>query len=382
MNHTEHQHSLFSECIENEEYLTTQIITYIGNKRALLDFIGEALNKVKKKLNTDKLDIVDLFSGSGIVSRYFKQHSRHLIANDLEGYSYVINKCYLSNKSEINFDEINKWYNYLVDEIDKNNLKSGFISEMYAPKQIDHINIDERVFFTPRNAKFIDTVRQLINDIPLEYQCFFIAPLISEASIKNNTSGVFKGFYKNSKTGIGQYGGNNRDALSRIKRNIELKYPVFSNFECSVEVFKKDANDFAKNMAPADLVYIDPPYNQHPYGSNYFMLNLINEYIRPSEVSNVSGIPTDWNRSAYNKKQKSKIAFSELCNNLNAKYLLISFNSEGFITKDEMISILSNIGKVEHMEKKYYTFRGSRNLNNRNIHVHEYLFLVEKYNDK
>ena len=46
---------------ENEDYLTTQIITYIGNKRSLLSFIGEAVNIVKKNLHKDKLEIVDLF---------------------------------------------------------------------------------------------------------------------------------------------------------------------------------------------------------------------------------------------------------------------------------------------------------------------------------
>ena len=86
---------------ENEEYLTTQIITYIGNKRSLLGFIGDAVDVVKGKLKKEKLDIVDIFSGSGIVSRYMKQHASKLIANDLEEYSYVLNKCYLSNKDSI-----------------------------------------------------------------------------------------------------------------------------------------------------------------------------------------------------------------------------------------------------------------------------------------
>jgi adenine-specific DNA-methyltransferase len=138
-----------------------------------------------------------------------------------------------------------------------------------------------------------------------------------------------------------------------------------------------------------DLAYLDPPYNQHPYGSNYFMLNLILENKYPENISNVSGIPDNWNRSAYNKKQSACSALSELVNNIKAKYILISFNSEGFISLDEMKDMLEKIGKVQVLETSYNTFRGCRNLkalskgnyaekSNRDIHVTEYLYLLEK----
>ena len=222
---------------ENEMFLTSQIITYIGNKRSLLGFIGDAVAIVKKKLKKEKLDVVDIFSGSGIVSRYLKQHSSKIIANDLEDYSYVLNKCYLSNKNEVDMDELISWYNYLKENLD-GELNDGIISEMYAPKDINNIKLGERCFYTTRNAKYIDTARQLIENIPERYRIYFLAPLLTEASVKNNTSGVFKGFYKNSKTGIGQFGGNDENALSRIKRDIDLPFPVFSNYNCDVEVYK------------------------------------------------------------------------------------------------------------------------------------------------
>lgn len=361
---------------ENEMFLTSQIITYIGNKRSLLGFIGDAVAIVKKNLKKEKLDVVDIFSGSGIVSRYMKQHSSKIIANDLEDYSYVLNKCYLSNKNEIDMDELISWYNYLKENLD-GELNDGIISEMYAPKDINNIKFGERCFYTTRNAKYIDTARQLIENVPKQYRIYFLAPLLTEASVKNNTSGVFKGFYKNSKTGIGQFGGNDENALSRIKRDIDLPFPVFSNYNCDVEVYKEDANELVKKLDLVDLIYMDPPYNQHPYGSNYFMLNLIDKYEIPKEISKVSGIPKDWNRSKFNQSREALKTFENLCKNAKAKYLLISFNNEGFIKKEEMINMLSKIGKVTIMEKKYNTFRGSRNLNNRDIHVKEFLYLVE-----
>jgi len=317
---------------ENEEYLTTQIITYIGNKRSLLGFIGEAIEDVKNRLNKNKLDIVDIFSGSGIVSRYLKQHSSKLIANDLEEYSYVLNKCYLSNKNDINMDELASWFNYLKEQLN-GELQKGIISKLYAPKDINDIKLGERCFYTTRNAMYIDTARKLINNIPKKYQHFFIAPLLTEVSVKNNTSGVFKGFYKNSKTGIGQFGGNDENALTRIKKDIDLPFPVFSNYNCEVEVYKEDANKLIKKLDLVDLIYMDPPYNQHPYGSNYFMLNVINKYKKPKDISKVSGIPKNWNRSKFNQAKAALKTFENLCKNAKAKYLLISFNSDGFIKK-------------------------------------------------
>jgi adenine-specific DNA-methyltransferase len=201
---------------------------------------------------------------------------------------------------------------------------------------------------------------------------------LSEASIHANTSGLFKGFYKNSLTGRGQFGGTGKDALTRILGNIELKLPVFSNFDCHSDVRCGDANIIVESVPEVDLAYLDPPYNQHPYGSNYFMLNLLLDYKKPENISTVSGIPTNWQRSEYNKKQKIHEVMKDLVEKIKAKFLLVSFNSEGFISKEEMINLLNTVGKTQVLETKYNTFRGSRNLAGRNIHVKEYLYLVEK----
>ncbi|MBO4854154.1 MAG: DNA adenine methylase [Oscillospiraceae bacterium] len=363
---------------ESEAYLTEQIITYLGNKRSLLSFIGTAVSAVKEQLGKDKLDIVDMFSGSGVVSRFFKQHASTLYANDLEDYCRTINRCYLSNRGDIDFDTLRAHYTFLVDTLRTKPLRSGFIAEMYAPTDDQNIQKGERVFFTTRNARYLDTARQLMETIPEPYKTFLLAPLLYEASVHNNTGGVFKGFYKNSKTGIGQYGGDGQNALQRIRSDMHLKLPVFSNFQCKTVVLQKDANALAAELPRVDLVYMDPPYNQHPYGSNYFMLNLINNYQRPDEVSRVSGIPTAWNKSSYNKKQTARSSMFDLCSALNTKYLLISFSSDGFIGKDEMIEMLSSLGKVQILDRAYNTFRACRNLSGRDIHVKEYLYLVEK----
>ncbi|MDR1363515.1 MAG: DNA adenine methylase [Spirochaetaceae bacterium] len=363
---------------ENDAYLTRQLITYIGNKRALLHFIERGVKKICGRLNKDKLVMFDVFSGSGIVARFFKRFSDLLIVNDIEKYSMVINQCYLSNMNESDLLKINYYYTEIMGELSRNKLEGGMISSLYAPKCDDDIQPDERVFYTTRNAMYIDTVRKLIGYAPLDYQKYFLAPLLSEASIHANTSGIFKGFYKNKETGLGQFGGKNQDALFRIKGDINLPFPVFSNFHSDLMILGGDANKIINDIPEVDVAYLDPPYNQHPYGSNYFMLNLILDYKYPSNASRISGIPDNWNRSDYNKEKLAYGALKELVTGIKAKYILISFNSEGFIGVEDLKKMLTELGRLEILETRYNTFRGSRNLNGREIHVKEYLYLLEK----
>jgi adenine-specific DNA-methyltransferase len=362
---------------EKKEFLSRQLITCLGNKRSLLGFIESGIRKVQGRLNKNKLRMFDVFSGSGIVARFFKRFSSLLIVNDLEKYSALTNECYLTNQDELNMAGLKKYYHEIIEEAGSHLVK-GIISELYAPEDDGNIKPGERVFYTSRNAMYIDTVRQLIDRVPKDEQKYFLAPLLSEASIHANTSGVFKGFYKNKETGAGQFGGINQDALFRITGDIKLPFPVFSNFNCDTIICRGDSNQVIKELPEADIAYLDPPYNQHPYGSNYFMLNLILDYQYPRNVSKISGIPKNWNRSDYNKENHALKALSELVENIKAKYVLISFNSEGFISLDEMKNMLMKTGKVEVLETKYNAFRGGRNLNSREIHVKEYLYLLEK----
>ncbi len=363
---------------ENPDYLAKQLITYIGNKRTLLDFIGLGLSHVREKLGKKRLRTFDVFSGSGIVARYLKQYSDKLIVNDMEDYSRVINNCYLRNSTDLDERVLSEIFKDLQNKITNMPVADGFIKKLYSPEDDNDIRHGERVFYTTRNAAYLDTARQHIESIAPEFRDLFLAPLLSEASIHANTSGVFKGFYKNKISGIGQFGGNKSDALLRILGNIELKYPILSNYECEVEVFQGDSNKIAMNAPQVDVAYLDPPYNQHPYGSNYFMLNLLVNYKKPEKISPVSGIPIDWNRSSFNKRREAYNSFKDLARKIKAKYLLVSFNSEGYISLEEMKELLRGVGKVEVLETKYNTFRGSRNLKERDIHVKEYLYLVEK----
>ena len=132
-------------------------------------------------------------------------------------------------------------------------------------------------------------------------------------------------------------------------------------------------------LSQLDLVYYDPPYNQHPYGSNYHMLNTILKYVEPKEISDVAGIPVDWKKSLYNKQKHALSTFTELINKTDSKYIMISYNNEGFIKYDEMLEMCEKKGDVRVFDCVYNTFRGSRNLKKRDIKVTEYIFLIKTF---
>jgi adenine-specific DNA-methyltransferase len=365
--------------MENEKYLTEQLITYIGNKRALLGFIGESINEIKLELGLDKLITFDGFAGSGVVSRYLKQHSSMVYSNDLEKYSATVTKSYLTNKSEIDLNVLNEIYKKIDELKNTNQYGIGIIEELYSPKNTHDVKVGERCFYTNENAKIIDNIRRIIdtNLVPDRYKEIVLANLLHKSSVHTNTSGVFKGFYKSKDSGIGKFGGDGENALLRIMGEIKLDENVFSEYECNYLVLNEDVNDVVGKIGHVNLTYFDPPYNQHPYGSNYHMLNTIIDYTEPEELSKVAGIPKNWNKSNYNKKKEAVTSFSRLIVDTNSKYIMISYNNEGFITYDEMMEICGKKGEVTVYDELYTAFRGSRNLKNRDIKVTEFIFLIK-----
>lgn len=360
---------------KEESYRREQLITYLGNKRKLLPFIEDGIREVRKRLGGKKLRALDAFSGSGAVSRMLKSHTRVLYSNDLESYSAMLGRCYLSNISHVQTLHLPELHRELLEDI-RRNWAPGLIAELYAPKNDEHIVPGERVFYTRRNAEYLDTARGVIYSLPEELRPYFMGPLLFQASVHTNTGGVFKGFYKDER-GCGQFGGRARNALYRILADIELPLPLFSTHECECHVLQGDAARTASGLSELDLVYLDPPYNQHPYGSNYFMLNLLIDYKRPERLSLVSGIPQGWNRSAYNVRGKVNAALKDLLAVLPSKYAILSYNSEGLLTAQEIMDMAQTDWRVKMITQDYPTYRASRNLNTRSRWVQEYLFILE-----
>lgn len=370
-----------AELGEHSEFLTQQLLTYLGNKRSLLNAIEEATRMVRSEIGGRKMSVFDGFSGSGVVSRMLKQYASRVTTCDIERYAEVVSRCYLANASDVPLDRLRSTiaeFNDLVDAETKPP-SPGFIQRLYSPQDDASIQPGERVFYTADNGRRLDHYRQLIETADPDLRMLLLGPLLSAASVHANTGGVFKGFYKNKETGCGHFGGSGQDALLRIKGAIRLKEPVLSAHDCESVVMTGDINDKVRELDDVDLAYFDPPYNQHPYGSNYFMLNLLADYIEPTEISRVSGIPKDWNRSAYNVKKQSADRMRDLITATPAEFLLVSFSDDGFISPEEMRQMLETEGKLRELQIRYNAYRAARNLSGRDKHVIEHLYLVRRH---
>jgi len=362
-----------------DDFLKKWLITYLWNKRKLIWFIESNIEKIIKEdktLDKDNLIIFDWFAGSWVVSRMLKKYAKKLYVNDYENYSFIINSCYLPDRS----NELQKEIEFYINKANEIKLKWNwwFIYEKYAPKNDNNIKNGERVFFTSYNAKIIDNIRLFIdNEVPVHIKKYILWELIQKASIHNNTSGVFKWFHK--KNWIWHFWWSWENALTRIKWEITLEYPIYYNTWTNVVILQWDTNKKINEIEEKlDITYYDPPYNQHPYWSNYGILNIIANNGWEIQEDWVSWIPKNWYKSEWNKKQESIIALDNLVKNTNSKYIIFSYNNEWIIPINKFKEILEKYWKVEMVEQKYNAYRWSRNLKWRDTHVNELLWILKK----
>tara|TARA_Y100001970_G_scaffold294316_1_gene450422 strand:+ start:1861 stop:2985 length:1125 start_codon:yes stop_codon:yes gene_type:complete len=352
--------------MDKNNYLTTQIMTYMGNKRKFLPIIGNIVDNLTNELGR-KLNIGEGFAGTGIVSRLFKTKANSLYVNDIAGYSETLNKCYLSNIDKVYYSKIKaaiSQINTLVN-IGKNINYTPWISKHWSPQDDNNIKEGERVYFTSENGKRIDMYRYLINQLPNEIKPFLLASLLIECSMHNNTNGQFSAYYKDESKKRGKYGGKNSIDVKRITKKIELKMPNLYNAACKCYVNKSDTINWIKDIPELDLVYYDPPYNKHPYCIYYFLLDIINNWDITQEIPNTNrGQPKNWLKSKYNSFRNAKDEFENLIKNTKSKFIMISYNNGGIIPLDELDKMLEKYGKLHKIpinHKIYNRMRGIAN---------------------
>jgi adenine-specific DNA-methyltransferase len=381
--------------ILNDAYLKEQLITYIGNKRRLLPLIQKALSTDQGQGSI----FLDLFAGSGVVSRLGRLMGFKVIANDWEEYSRVLAESHL----RLNQQDIPRLFGspaslrdllYQINNLAPVSEEDSYMARYYAPSEMDIHKADyrkERLFYTRENAQKIDSIRNYIEQnfpgdsdaATLSIRNLLIGLLLCESSKHTNTSGVFKAFHKG-------FGGHGKDALSRILGLIQLPYPVLPKSSSAAEIYCKDAIELVRdqNLPMIDVAYLDPPYNQHQYGSNYHILNTIAlwDKIAAPMILNEKGILVekaairkDWvkTRSPYCSKKTATLAFSELMENLRARKILISYSNDGLIPFEQMMDICEQKGNINIISNEYTKFRGGRQSNNRVHNNIEFILSVD-----
>jgi adenine-specific DNA-methyltransferase len=378
-----------------EDYYTKHIITYMGNKRKFVGKIKEIIELVKNEIGEKNINIAEGFSGSGVLSRVFKdsvmgdysQPLKNFYVNDLAGYSNTLNQCYLTSSEDFTPDILEelcyhlKRINYFLSIAEN---KEPFISKYWAPKDDNNIQEGERAYFTQKNAEIIDKSMYYIhNYVEERLKPYLLAPLLVECSIHNNTNGQFSAYYKNAEKTKGMYGGKNKIDVKRICGEITPKLPILSNKKANVIISQEDANIWVKNIPDVDLVYYDPPYNKHPYNIYYFLLDIINNWDIEQEIPDTyRGQPKNWTKSSFCSYTKAIKVFEKLIMDTKSKFILISYNSKGIISIEEMDTILSRKGKVYKIPVDHNVYNkligiAAKKRQKKNEKINEFLWLVD-----
>ncbi len=350
-------------------YVFNQLIPYLGNKRKLLALINEAIAHT----GVDPLgcDFIDLFAGTGVVSRFAKKLGFRVFANDWEPYSETINRCYITTPRAPNFGG-GLSYESMLAQLNAMPPIQGWVTDHLCPDNDEAVDVSrDRLFYTRRNGMRIDAIRQRIAELDgdglltNEQKCSLLAPLLYQCSYNSNTSGVFKGFHNG-------WGGKTGTALYRIRGDLNLRPATFHDNGWENVVLRQDAAEVAANLNQMvrgrPVVYLDPPYNQHPYGSNYHVLNSVTLWDKPPLSRKITGhgdksaIRLDWRttrRSAYNYKDKAVVAYKSLLSRLPQGWYLTSYSTDGTISLDDLVATNRALGNVTVFSKAYKRYRVS-----------------------
>jgi adenine-specific DNA-methyltransferase len=227
----------------------------------------------------------------------------------------------------------------------------------------------ERMFFTHANGGKIDAMREQIRAweqagvLTEDERVVLLAALVYAVSYTSNTSGVFKGFHRG-------WGGQTGTALYRILSAITLRPPVLHDNDQDNRAYQLDAQALAERLRDGDeavaVAYLDPPYNQHPYGSNYHVLNTVVLWDQPRLPPQItartkSAIRTDWRtdrRSAYNYAT-ALAAYDCLLQTIQARYILTSYSTDGNMPLAEMLDCAARRGALSVVTRPYKRYRVS-----------------------
>lgn len=331
-------------------------MNYIGSKQRVSSFIKESIVGTVGEDLSQKV-FCDLFAGTGIVGRTFKKDVKKVIANDMEYYSYVLNKNYIQNHQV--FD-----YHDRVQELNSLPLKEGFIYQHYCKG-----SGSDRQYFSDENGQKIDAIRTTIKEwresakIDESMYYFLLTSLLESSDKVANTASVYGAYLKHLK--------------KTAQQPLVLEPALFEENDNTHQVFNEDSNTLIEKIQ-GDILYLDPPYNEREYGANYHILNTIAKY-EIFTPKGVTGLP-EYKRSAFTKRTKVRKSFEELIQRADFPYIFVSYNNEGMMKEDEIKAIMMKYGKYDLKKMSYKRFIadkvGRRNV--KDVETFEHLHVLEK----
>ncbi|MFA6334543.1 MAG: DNA adenine methylase [Bacteroidales bacterium] len=353
-------------------------MNYIGSKKSLLQFLEESIYQVVGKKD---FTFLDLFAGTGIVGQHFKSKGHKVIANDLQYYSFVLNKNYIENHKVLKFIGLEKELedlknidyekraDFVCKFLDNLDLKEGFIYKNYCLGGTKNKEF-QRQYFSDENGKKVDTIRENIEEWKKENKIndneyyFLLATLIENIDKVANTASVYGAFLKQLK--------------KSAQQEFLMKPANFVLNDNEHNVYNEDIEKLVETVQ-GDVLYLDPPYNHRQYAPNYHLLETIAKFDNP-KIKGKTGLRDYSNqKSKFSQKKDVLKSFENIIQQANVKYIFLSYNNEGLMTEEEVKAIMSRRGKYGIFKKEYNRFKADKteNRNHKATSVVEYLHYVE-----
>ncbi len=200
-------------------------------------------------------------------------------------------------------------------------------------------------YFQPFNGERIDAIRNVIESDYKDHRLFplLLTSLIDAADRVDSTTGVQMAYVK--------------DWASRSFNPLTLREPEL--FDGKGAALRADATDIVRRLPVADLAYLDPPYNQHRYFTNYHVWETLVAWDAPESY----GIAckrldsrSDETKSVFNRKAEMPTALRQLIADVNAEVVVVSYNNESWISLEELVdmgSVRGHVGVLAFDSKRY-----------------------------
>ena len=294
------------------------MIKYLGSKRRLIDNIVDEVNAHHRGGV-----VVDLFSGTSRVGYALKASGKFVIANDHNDYAHTIATCYV--QASRGFQRVAE---NLISELNGVKGKPGFITYNYC---------EEARFFQPFNGEKIDAIRSEIDRLDLDptLRAIALTSLVEAADRVDSTVGLQMAYLK--------------QWSKRSYNELQLRVPELLDGHGLATKF--EADELVGSFGDIDVLYMDPPYNQHSYLSNYHIWETIIRGDEP-EVYGVARKRIDCRerKSGFNSKRKCLDSLRKVVENNTWRTCILSYSNEGHLTFEDLIGVLGPLGEVSVKE--------------------------------
>lgn len=294
------------------------MIKYIGSKRRLVPVLGEIIAE------TGATTALDLFSGTTRVAQEFKRCGAFVTAVDVARYTEIFAKCYIETDADvIDRAELNEALRHLMSLEGYD----GYVTETFC--------VASR-FFQPMNGRRIDAIRDVIEKDYRHSSLYsvLLTSLIEAADRVDSTTGVQMAYVK--------------EWAPRSFKDLELRVPDL--IAGSGRALRADACEITPALGHFDVAYLDPPYNQHRYFTNYHIWETIVAWDAPEHYGVACkriDSRDDATKSIFNMKRRMPLALRDVVASVDAELMVLSYNNESWVTAEELESMCANHGFVE-----------------------------------